>query len=190
MKLELNLTKAICILSMIISLGIPKVMSYLGDNIIYNPSNLHFNNLLNLIVPYLFNPTILGFIIGMYIFNYNSSKLENHYGTQKYCLILMLAFFLTSFLGLVISLIFKNLFEYSIFYNTSYFGIIPITLCLRALYYNKIDRDVLLFGHEINSKNIIWIELLIMNIGNTSNSFGIQLAGVLAGHVLYNFLRC
>ena len=125
----------------------------------------------------------------MYIFNYNSLKLENHYGPKKYLIVLLLSFILTSLMGLVIGLTFKNLFEYSNFYNSLWIGITPITLCLRSLYYNKIDRDVLLFGHEVNSKNIIWIELLILNISDPYSKFGIQLAGVLSGHILYNIFN-
>jgi hypothetical protein len=188
MNLKLNITKALCFISLLVSLGLPELMSNIGEYIIYSPSKLEFNKPLGLILPYLFNPRPLGFILGMYIFNYNSSKLEEHYKSKKYAIILLLSLILTSFMGLVVGLTFKNLFEYPEFYNSSWFGIMPINLCLRCLYYNKIDRDVMIFANEVNSKNIIWIELLILNIVDPYHNFGIQLGGVLAGHILYNIL--
>ena len=65
---------------------------------------------------------------------------------------------------LIVGLTFKNLFEYGNFYDSLWIGITPITLCLRSLYYNKIDTDVILFGHQIHSRNVIWIELLLLNL--------------------------
>jgi len=189
MKLELNVTKLVIMLSLLVSLGIPEVSQYLGSHLLYSPRSLELDQPLGLIVPYLFMPSILNFLISMYIFNYNSSKLESYYGSKKYLIVLLLSFILTSLLGLVVGLTFKNLFEYSNFYTSVWYGIAPITLCLRSLYYNKIDTDVLLFGHEVNSKNIIWIELLLINLGDPFNKFGIQLAGVLAGQILYNIFN-
>ena len=90
MKLEFNVTKFFILVSLLVSLGIPEVISYLQGTLVYCPRTIEFNKPLGLIVPYLNNPTFVNFIFGMYIFNYNSSKLEQHYGPKKYLIVLWL----------------------------------------------------------------------------------------------------
>lgn len=190
MKLEFNITKFFILVSLLVSLGLPEVVNYLQGNLVYCPKTIEFDKPLGLILPYLNNPTFVNFVFAMYIFNYNSSNLENHYGSKKYLIVLLLSFLLTSLMGLIVGLTFKNLFEFDNFYNSLWIGITPITMCLRSLYYNKIDKDVMLFGHLVHSRNVIWIELLLLNIfGDPYYKFGIQLAGVLAGHILYNIFN-
>ena len=67
-------------------------------------------------------------------------------------------------------------------------GFVPIILSLRYLYFNILDRPLYVYGFLIHSKNIIWIELLILNIFRVSQSFYIHLAGILAGRIIYNIL--
>ena len=190
MNIEFNITKFFILISLLVSLGLPEVVSYLQGNLVYCPKTIEFDKPLGLIVPYLNNPTFANFIFAMYIFNYNSSKLESHYGSRKYLIVLLLSFLLTSLMGLIVGLTFKNLFEYDNFYNGLWIGITPITICLRSLYYSKIDSNLMLFGHQVHSRNIIWIELLLLSIfGDPYHKFGIHLAGVLAGHVLYNIFN-
>ena len=189
MKLEFNVTKFFILASLFVSLGLPEIINYLREYMIYSPSKIELNKPLGLIIPYLYNPQILNFLLSMYIFNFNSSKLERHYGSKKYFIVLLLSYILTSLMGLVVGLMFKNLFEYPNFYNSVWIGITPITLCLRSLYYSKIDSEMMIFGHQVNSKNVIWIELLVINLADPYNKFGIQLAGVLAGQILYNIFN-
>ena len=47
--------------------------------------------------------------------------------------------------------------------------------------------NLIVFGNQINSKNIIWIELLILTLGDSLERFGILLAGVITGNILYYF---
>ena len=45
------------------------------------------------------------------------------------------------------------------------------------------------YGFKVHSKNIIWIEITLLNLLNPNQSFYINLAGILSGNSVYNILK-
>lgn len=187
MNIKINVSKIIILISLLVSLCIPEISYYLIMSLFYCPKLLEIENPLGFIVPYLFIPSFFNFVVSMYIFYYNSLKVELYFGSKKYIFIFLLSCILTSLIGFCIGLFFKKFFNYLIFWESLWYGITPITLCLRTFFFYKMDMNLLVFGNQINSKNIIWIELLILTLGDSLERFGILLAGVITGNLLYYF---
>jgi hypothetical protein len=187
MYIKLNVSKIIILISLLLSLGIPDISYYFIMSLFYCPKLLEIDNPLGFIIPYLFIPSFFNFIVSMYIFYYNSLKVELYFGSKKYIFIFLLSCILTSLISFCLALFFKRFFNYLLFWESLWYGITPITLCLRTFYFYKIDMNFLIFGNEINSKNMIWIELLILTLGDSLERFGILLAGVITGNLLYYF---
>ena len=187
--MNITITKVLIFLNIVISIKTTNIHNLIKDYEIYNPSELEINKPYNLFIPYFYNRNILGFLFNMVILNYIGTILEKKYDKTMYCKILFLCFSLTSFYGYILSLIFKNIFEYSFFYNSSYSGFTPIILSLRTIYFNKLDRILLVYGFKVHSKNIIWLELLLLNIIDPNHYFYIHLAGILSGNTIYSLLQ-
>ena len=187
MYIKLNVSKIIILISLLVSLGIPEISYYLIRSLFYCPKLLDIDNPLGFIIPYLFIPSYFNFLVSMYIFYYNSLKVELYFGSKKYILIFLLSCILTSLIGFCIGLFFKKFFNYLLFWESLWYGITPITLCLRSFYFYKMNMNLIIFGNEISSRNLIWIELLILNLGDTLEKFGIYLAGVIAGNLINYF---
>lgn len=187
--MNITITKVLIFLNIIISIKPPNIHNLIKDYEIYNPSELEINKPYNLFISYFYNRDVLGCLFNMIILNYIGTIMEKKYGKIVYCKILFLCFTLTSFYGYFLSLIFKNLFEYPIFYNSLYSGFTPIIISLRTTYFNILDRILLVFGIKVHSKNIIWLELLLLNMINPNHDFYIHLAGILSGHTIFNILQ-
>ena len=185
--MNISITKLLIFLNIIISLKTPFIHYIIKVYEFYTPSNLDINKPFNLFIPYFYNSSILSLITSMYVFNYIGTILEKFYRRTAYCKILFLSFSLTSFIAYMLCLIFKYIFEYSDFYYSSYSGFIPILLCLRMIYFNILNKELYVHGFLIHSKNLIWIELLILNIFDPMHRFYIHLAGILSGNIIYNY---
>jgi len=184
--MKISITKVLIFINFILWL---KPENHIISNyILFNPSKSKLSEPLNFIIPYFSHNDPLSFLLGMMVFNYIGNILEILYKPKTYIKILLLSLCLINILAIILSLIFKNLFEYPLFYYSSYMGFVPIILSLRYLYFNILDRPLYVYGFLIHSKNIIWIELLILNIFRVSQSFYIHLAGILAGRIIYNIL--
>ncbi len=187
--MNITITKVLIFLNVLISIKTPDIHSLIQDYELYKPYELEINKPLNLFIPYFYNTHILSFLFNMIVLNYIGTILEKYHEKLMYCKILFLCFSLTSLYGYILSLIFKNMFEYSLFYNSAYCGFTPIILSLRTIYFNKLDRILLVQGFKVHSKNIIWLELLLLNIMDSNHNFYIHLAGILSGNTIYNILQ-
>ena len=186
--MEITITRVLIFINALISIKTTDIYNLTKDYELYKPYDLEINKPFNLFIPYFYNTNLLGFLLNMIVLHYIGTILEKYHEKIMYCRILFLCFTLTSLYGYILSLIFKNIFEYSLFYNSSYCGFTPIILSLRTIYFNKLDRKLLVYGFKVHSKNIIWLELLLLNIIDPNHSFYIHPAGVLSGNTIYNII--
>jgi len=187
--MNITITRILIFLNILISIKNTNIHNIVKDYEVFKPYELEINKLFNLFIPYFNNNHFLGLVINMYVLNYIGSILEKFFKKAMFCKLLFLCFSLTSFYGYVLSLIFKNIFEYPLFYNSSYSGFTPILLSLRTIYFNMLNRVLFIYGFKVHSKNIIWLELLLLNIIDPNHNFYIHLAGILSGNTVYNYLQ-
>ena len=115
MNIKINVSKIIILISLLVSLCIPEISYYLILSLFYCPKLLEIENPLGFIIPYLFMPSFFNFVVSMYIFYYNSLKVEIYFGSKKYILIFLFSCILTSLIGFCIGLFFKKFFYFLIF---------------------------------------------------------------------------
>ena len=189
--MEITITSILIFLNSLISLKNTDIHNLLQEYEFFKPNEFDVEKPMSLFIPYFYNNFILGFLLNMMVLKYIGSILERYYDKLMYCKILFLCFVLTSIYAYGLSLIFKNIFEYPLFYNSSFCGFTPIILALRTIYFNKLNRRLSVYGFKVHSKNIIWIEIILLNIlnTNTNHSFYIHLAGILCGNSIYNILK-
>ena len=187
--MNITITNIVIFLNSIISIKNSNLHNLIGSYEYFKPYEFNISKPLSLFIPYFYNYYILSFLLNMIVFNYIGTILEIYYEKVMYCKILFLCFVLTSIYAFCLSLIFKNIFEYSLFYYSAYCGFTPIIFALRTIYFNKLNRRMSVYGFKVHSKNIIWIELILLNLLNLNQSFYINLAGILSGNSIYKILK-
>tara|TARA_B100000902_G_C27292621_1_gene908054 strand:- start:1721 stop:2287 length:567 start_codon:yes stop_codon:yes gene_type:complete len=187
--MDITITNILIFLNSLISLKNTDIHNLIESYEYFKPYEFNIFKPLSLFIPYFYNNYLLSFLLNMIILNYIGTILEKYYEKVMYCKIIFLCFMLTSIYAFCLSLIFKNIFEYSLFYHSACCGFTPIIFALRTIYFNKLNRRMTVYGFKVHSKNIIWIEITLLNLLNPNQSFYINLAGILSGNSVYNILK-
>lgn len=140
---------------------------------------------IRLISSNLFHINLLHLLINLYTFWNVSTRIEKMY-RETYMLLLLNTAILTNIINILISLIwfyfyndFSNYYLHSLGLNNTIFA-------FRALYYEKLDRNLSLFGIIIHSSYIIWFDLFLVYLFTPNSNFIGHISGITAGRLINN----
>ena len=162
-----NLTKSLSNYSVLIPFLVLENNNY-GQLIISNISHFSFIHM--------FMNMISFYTLGMY--------LERRLG-YKFFLYMIIYFGLaSSIIHVFITFMQYYLFDYYYFYYSGSLGFSSIIFGLKYWYYLMTKRPKIMYGFLVQSKYIIWVELLLVTILLPGTSFIGHLSGILAGMLL------
>ena len=120
-------------------------------------------------------------------FLFISNKIEEIF-KKKYMLIFFSTAILSNIIIIIISLVEIYLFENNSIYYLHSLGLSNIIFALRAIYFKRLNRNVLIFGFIIHSSYIIWIDLFIEQIMLPSSFLISHVSGITSGLLINNYL--
>ncbi len=140
-----------------------------------------------LLISYLYHLNLGHFLVNIFSF-YNVSNVIERKFKKKYWTIILSSAILSNMIHILISLFALQFYNnYDIYYSNS-LGLSKIIFAIRSIYYNRLNKNVLVYGFIIHTKYIIWIELLIMLVLTSKNSFIGDLSGITSGLIINNYI--
>lgn len=142
---------------------------------------------LRMIASNIFHLNFPHFFFNMIGFYKISSIIEMIYG-KKYWIIIFVIGIFSNIINILISLLGIYFYKNYYTYYTHYLGLSNIIFGIRALYYHKLNTNVVVFGQIVNSRYVVWIELFFVNFLIPNSSFLGHLSGITSGLLLSNIL--
>ncbi len=141
----------------------------------------------NLFISHFYHINFGHFLINMSGF-YNISNIINRQFHNKYWLIILSTAVLSNIIHILISLLGIQYYNNYDIFNSYSLGLSKIIFAIRALYYNRLNTYVSVFGRIVHSKYVIWIELFFIALLAPNSDFIGHLSGITAGLLINNFL--
>ena len=184
----MNNTVFIILLNLFCFIEMDHFSKYLGQYRLFSPHSIIENKeYQRLIISHFYHINFGHFLVNMSSFYTISTLIERTF-QKKYWLIILSIAVLSNVVHMLISLLGIQFYNNFDIYYTYSLGLSKIIFAIRALYYNRLNTYVSVFGRIVHSSYVVWIELLFIALLMPNSSFIGHLSGIVAGLLVNNFL--